>query len=140
MAANPDVVLRTWFEEVWNQGKEDTIDRLLAADGVSHGLPCGSAMKGPVDFKPFYHNFRAAFPDIRVDVVRTIAQDDMASGHCRVSGTHSGHIMGKAIGKPIEFSGMCMIRVRNGQIVEAWNNFDFLTLYQQLGLMPQLPA
>jgi len=30
MSATPDSVIRTWFEEVWNQGKESTIDRLFA--------------------------------------------------------------------------------------------------------------
>jgi len=40
----------------------------------------------------------------------------------------------------MEFWGMCIARVRNGQIVEGWNSFDFLALYQQLGLLPQLPV
>jgi hypothetical protein len=26
-----------------------------------------------------------------------------------------------------------------GAIVEGWNSFDFLTLYQQIGMLPQLP-
>jgi predicted ester cyclase len=45
-----------------------------------------------------------------------------------------------ATGKPAVFSGMCIARIRDGQIVEAWNSFDFLTFYQQLGVVPQLPA
>jgi len=35
---------------------------------------------------------------------------------------------------------MTMVRVRDGKIVEAWNTFDFLSFYQQIGLLPQLPA
>ena len=31
-----------------------------------------------------------------------------------------------------------MARVENGQIAEGWNCFDFLSLYQQLGLLPAL--
>ena len=46
--------------------------------------------------------------------------------------------MGKPTGKATEFWGMCIIRVRDGQIVEGWNNFDFLSLYQQLSMLPQL--
>jgi hypothetical protein len=26
--------------------------------------------------------------------------------------------------------------VRDGKVTEAWNNFDFLALYQQIGLLP----
>ena len=138
MSSTPESVLRTWFEEVWNQGREDTIDRLFAANGLAHGL--GDApLTGPAAFKPFYHNLRGAFPDIRVEIERTVVQGDLVAGYCRVTGTHTGDTMGKPTGTPIEFSGMCMMRVKDGQIVEAWNSFDFLSFYQQLGLMPRLP-
>jgi predicted ester cyclase len=28
---------------------------------------------------------------------------------------------------------MAFVRVENGKIVEAWNNFDFMKMYRQLG-------
>ena len=31
-------LVRRWFEEVWNQGREETIDELFAANGVGYGL------------------------------------------------------------------------------------------------------
>jgi predicted ester cyclase len=139
MTSNPESVLRTWFEEVWNQGREDTIDRLFAANGLAHGLG-DEPLTGPVAFKPFYRSFRGAFPDIRVEIERTVVQGDLVAGCCLVTGTHTGDTMGKATGTPIKFSGMCMMRVEDGQIVEAWNSFDFLTLNRQLGLVPQPPA
>jgi steroid delta-isomerase-like uncharacterized protein len=140
MAESPDSVIRVWFEEVWNRGREEMIDRLFAADGVAHGLAGGSVLRGPAEYKPFFHKFRGAFPDIQVEVLRTVTQGEMIAVHCRVLGTHKGETMGKATGNRAEFSGMCIARVRDGQILEAWNNFDFLTFYQQLGMMPQLPA
>ena len=138
MAVSPESVMRTWFDELWNQGREDTIDRLFAADGLAHGLPGGGVIRGPAEFKPFFRNFRAAFPDIRIEVVRTVTQGDTVAGHCRVTGTHTGDTIGKPTGKATEFWGMVIVRVRDGQIVEGWNNFDFLSLYQQMGLLPQL--
>jgi predicted ester cyclase len=45
-----------------------------------------------------------------------------------------------ATGRKIDFWGMCMVRVRDSHIVDGWNTFDFLTLYQQIGMLPQLPA
>jgi hypothetical protein len=37
-------------------------------------------------------------------------------------------------------SGKREYPVRDGRIVEAWNNFDFITSYQQIGMLPQLPV
>jgi len=39
-------------------------------------------------------------------------------------------------GKKVAFTGLCIARVKNNQIVEAWNNFDFLSMYQQVGAVP----
>jgi len=138
MSATPDSVVRTWFEELWNQGKEDTMDRLFAADGIAHGL--GGPLVGPDGYRPFYRAFREAFPDIHVEILRTVTEGDLITSHCRITGTHRGKTMGVPTGKAVDFSGMTMVRVRDGKIVEAWNNFDFLSFYQQIGMLPQLPV
>jgi steroid delta-isomerase-like uncharacterized protein len=143
MPDSPETVVRAWFDEVWNQGREDTIDRLFARDGVAHGLSGsdGASMRGPEAFKPFFRKFRGAFPDIRVEVVRTVSEGDMVTAHCHVTGSHRGDALGQsATGKPIDIWGTSIAQVRDGQIIEAWNHFDFLTLYQQLGWLPSLPA
>ncbi len=33
MSASPDVVIRHWFQEVWNERHEDAIDRLMTPAG-----------------------------------------------------------------------------------------------------------
>lgn len=142
MADSPEAVIRSWFEELWNQGREETIDRLFAADGIAHGLPTpdGSPIRGRDGFRPFYRTFRSAFPNIQVEVTQAITQGDMVTVRCHVTGSHQGHDLGVlATGNNIDFWGMCMARVRDGAIVEGWNSFDFLTLYQQIGMLPQLP-
>jgi hypothetical protein len=30
---------------------------------------------------------------------------------------------------------MTIVRIQHGKIVEAWNNFDFMTMFQQLGAL-----
>ena len=59
-------LLRRWFEEVWNKGRAEAIDEMLAADCVVHGLSEDESkpLKGPVDFRPFHEMFRGAFPAI----------------------------------------------------------------------------
>ena len=41
----------------------------------------------------------------------------------------------ESTGKPVAFEGMLMFRVRDGKVVEAWNSFDFLKMFQQMGVM-----
>src|SRR5688500_14298488 len=101
MSATPDSVVRTWFEELWNQGKEDTMDRLFAADGIAHGL--GGPLVGPDGYRPFYRAFREAFPDIHVEILRTVTEGDLITSHCRITGTHRGKTMGVPTGKAVDF-------------------------------------
>jgi predicted ester cyclase len=141
MTATPEAVAREWFEQVWNQGSEAAIHRLLAAGAKMHGLPTpdGQPLAGPTAFVPFWRKFHDAFPDMRIDVARCVSAGDMVAVHCHVVGRHQGDALGiQATQRPIDFWGMGMARVRDGQIVEAWNCYDFLAMYQQMGMLPAI--
>lgn len=125
---------REWFEEVWNQGRAESIDRLLAADAAVHGL--GDVPNGPAGFKPFHAAFRDAFPDIRIGVDDLIAEGDKVAIRWSARATHNGNGLGfPSTGLPAQFTGMSIIRVRDGKLVEGWNNFDQLGMLQQLGVV-----
>jgi predicted ester cyclase len=142
VAKKPDEVAREWFERVWNRGEESAIDELFASDGRMFGLPTGDGrpLVGPAGFKPFYRRFREAFPDMRIEIVRTITEGDLVAVQARVTGTHTGAGLDLAPTRnAVEVWGMGMARVAEGRIVEAWNAYDFMALYMQLGLV-QMPA
>lgn len=143
MSITPDALIRQWFDELWNQGDATAIDRYMGPDTKFHGLatPDGRPLTGPSGFRPFYANFHEAFPDVRVEVVRTITEGELVACHCHVTGTHSGPGLGVTpSGKRGDFWGIVIGHIRDGKIVEGWNCFDFLTLYQQLGIMPMAGA
>lgn len=139
----PDAYLtlaHQWFDEVWNQQCEATIDRLMTPDTVVYGLEGDTAapMNGPDAFKVFYHSIIGAIPDIHIDVLETLQDGDLIAVRCKVSGTHTGNTLGvMATGKPVCFGGIAMMRVRDGLFVEAWNHFDFSKLYRQLAPDPE---
>jgi steroid delta-isomerase-like uncharacterized protein len=135
MADERVTIAHEWFEQVWNKGDESAVDRLFAEDGIAHGLvgADGQELQGPGNFKPFFQGFRGAFPDMQIVVEDTIVEGDKVVARCTVRGTHSGDGIGiAATQKPIAFTGICIMRIRDGQIVEAWNNFDFATMNAQL--------
>ena len=131
-------LIRRWFEEVWNKGRSDAIAEMLAEGCLVHGLSDddeSKPLRGPVDFMPFHEVFRGAFPDIEVIVEDTIAEGDMVAARCLVRGKHTGDHLGIAASNaPVQFTGMAIVRIADGKVVEAWNNFDFLKMNRQIGL------
>jgi steroid delta-isomerase-like uncharacterized protein len=138
MSEENNALIRRWFEEVWNKGREEVIDELFAEDGIAHGLAdeSGEDMRGPKDYKPFFRMFRTAFPDIEVVVEDTVTEGDKVAARCTVRGKHQSDSLGfAATQKPMEITGITIVRIRNGKIVEAWNNFDFMSMFKQLGTL-----
>lgn len=135
MSEENKALVRRWFEEVWNRGRAEAIDEMFAEDAVAHGLAGDAApLRGPAAFRPFHRSFRDAFPDIEVVVEDVIAEGDKLAARCSVRGRHQGDTLGfLATQRPVEFTGITFLRVRDGKIVEAWNNFDFMAMFQQLG-------
>ena len=65
-----------------------------------------------------------------------IAEADKVVARCSVRAKHEGDFLGRAATQsPVEFTGIAIVRIDNGKIVEAWNNFDFMTLHKQVGLL-----
>lgn len=123
-----------WFEGVWNQGRIEVADELLAPDCTAHGLGHEAVEpKGPSAFKVFFHALRDAFPDMHVTVEDVFGEDDRVVARCTVRGTHQGHGIGiSPTNAAVCYSGMCILRFEDGKIIEAWNSFDLHTLYQQI--------
>jgi steroid delta-isomerase-like uncharacterized protein len=131
--------MRRWFEEVWNKGRVDAIDEMLASHGVARGL--GPDIHGPAEFKPFHATFREAFPDMRIVLHEVIAEGDLVAARWIATGTHRGDSLGfPATGTRVEFTGMVLCRFDGGQIIEGWINFDQLGMFTQLGAVKPPPA
>ena len=131
-------LVRRWFEEVWNNGRVDAIDEMFDANGIAHGLSDdpSNPIKGPNDFRPFHTLFREAFPNMMIVIEDMVAEGDKVAARCSVRAKHEGEFLGRvATGSPVEFTGITIVRIDKGKIVEAWNNFDFMRLHRQVGLL-----
>jgi predicted ester cyclase len=144
-AGSPDagVLMRRWFQEVWNEGKEETIDELFPRDSVMWGVSRPDASsRGPEEFRAFHQAMRNVFTDMHIELEDVVAQGDMAYTRFKVTAKHSGEGFGiAASGKTITLVGMCALRAGNGVIVEGWNVWDQVGLARELGLLgPQALA
>ena len=126
--------MTTWFDEIWNNGRLNAIEELFAEDGVMHGLgEAGTDVTGPAAFRPFVERLRGAFPDIEVKVESVVDDGEMLAARWVATMTHEGDHLGvPASGKRVSVTGMSMARLRDGKMVEGWNNWDMLSLMQQV--------
>lgn len=121
-AQNRALALR-WFEEVWNQRKEETIDELLAASAIGHIE--GDDAASPKDFKAFRATFLSALPDLRIDVEDTVVEGDNVVIRWRLTGTHGGDGLGFGPTQSrVDQRGMTWQRFADGQIVEGWDTWN----------------
>jgi predicted ester cyclase len=133
-----ETAVRRMFDEVINAGNVDLADELFAADYVEHG-PMGE-MQGVEAFKDVVRMWRAAVPDVRCTVENWFESGEMAAWNVRVSGTHTGEMMGIApTGRSFEYVTPNIGRFAGGKAAEHWADqgmFQFLT---QIGALQPPP-
>ena len=116
-------VVRRLVDEVLNAGRMDVIDELYAPT-----LAPGA--------KRWIAPFRTSFPDVHMEVVDLIAEDDKVVGRFTCSGTHLGEWRGHApTGRRFEaVDEVSIFRFSGGRIVEVWALEDDLGRLEQLDL------
>jgi len=123
------------FDEIINAGNLDLADELFAADYVDHG-PMGD-MEGVAPFKELVAMWRAAVPDVHCSVENWFESGDFAAWNIRVTGTHTGPMLGMPpTGRSFEYVTPNIGRFANGKAAEHWADqgmFQFLT---QVGAIP----
>jgi len=75
---------------------------------------------------------------MRVTVVDTVEEGEMIASRWTATMTHTGDQLGIVpTGKRVGVTGMSMARIRDGKMVEGWNNWDTMALMEQIGALHQ---
>ena len=135
-------IVRRFVKEVWNDGRLDVADDVLAANYIEHPSTPDSSKKdephGPDVMKRFVQMFRGAFPDMIFTIEHMVAEDDKVAIHLVGRGTHQGELHGlPATGKRVTIGGAAIHRIEDNKIVETYQVVDRLSLREQLGA-PQM--
>jgi steroid delta-isomerase-like uncharacterized protein len=121
--------------EMLNQRNLALAGELYAPDIVDHNA--SRNIQGIDAFKQFLSMYLTASPDLHFTIEDQVAEGDKVATRYMAGGTHLGPFMGiPPTGKHVIATGMSIIRVANGKIVEEWANGDDLGLLQQLGVVP----
>lgn len=140
MSEQNKAIARRWFEEVWNQGREATVDELFGPTAVAHGLgESEEDVHGPAEFKQFAANLRGSLPDLHIRVDDLISEGARLAIRITLDGTHTGKGLGVApTGRRVSIQGIIIVQIENGILVEGWNSYDQLGLLRQIGAIPGL--
>jgi steroid delta-isomerase-like uncharacterized protein len=132
-------MMKRWFEEVWNQGRMDTVRELLDEKATGFGQAGHETeIHGPEGFIAFAQQIRAAFPDIKTTVEDVFGNDDQVAVRWSANMTHTGGDLGiPPSNRKVHVTGMTMARIANGKIVAGWDNWDQLALLRQIGAVPE---
>ncbi|HEY1657702.1 MAG TPA: ester cyclase [Candidatus Sulfotelmatobacter sp.] len=133
-------LMQRWFQEVWNEGRIQTIYDLLASNAVAKGQSGGeSEIRGPEEFARFVQQIRAAFRDVKLQVEDIFGAKDEVVIRWSAVMTHTGDAFGvSATGKSVRTRGVTIARIENGKIIEGWDNWDQLGMLEQIGALQRI--
>ena len=129
--------LRRGYEAI-NKGNVAAFNEYMAPNYVFHG-PAGLELKGPEGFGQYVTMLHAAFPDMHMGAMSMVSEGEYVAPRATFIGTHGGDFGGIApTGRRVAFAINILSRFAGGKEVEAWEEFDTLGLYQQLGVTPPM--
>jgi predicted SnoaL-like aldol condensation-catalyzing enzyme len=114
------------FLENMADGRFERLDEISGRNFVAHGASADYTLEQD---SAATKSWRAAMPDLKVAVERTVADKDLVAVHWKVVGTNTvsaGGMPGN--GARIGIEGMSFFRFSSGRIVEEWTIVDIATL------------
>lgn len=128
-------VARKFRGELWNTGDLAIADEIIAPGCPIHArLPLATDFaRGPEALRQLVLFYRLAFSEIEMHVEQVVAEGDTVVVRWRGEGTHTGDLLGlPPTHRRTVTTGIDMLRVDGGKIVEGWVNWDTLSLLEQL--------
>jgi steroid delta-isomerase-like uncharacterized protein len=131
---------RQLLEDDISRGDVVVAERIIHPDFVDHTNPPGM-QHGLAGHNAIVALFRAAFPDQWWQIEDLIAEDDKIVARTTMTGTHRGDFFGiPPTGRSVTLSGVHIMRVADGRVIEHWGSNDDLGLMRQLGVIPEPSA
>jgi predicted ester cyclase len=128
--ANRAVVHR-FIEGVLGRGDFAVLSTLATPDCTD------DAAHSPAAIPHFLATWRAAFPDLRVEIDELVAAGDCVTARWTLCGTHRGAFLGLApTGQRVAVAGRELYRMASGKVVQRCAAVDTPGLQRQLGAPP----
>src|SRR6201988_46924 len=137
-------IVGRWFTDFWGETCNLGVIDEIAAPDMLLKYSLHEPRKGRDDIKAFMTNFRAAFPDLNFwGTAALMAAGDYVVGQWEGGGTHTGRAFTDFLagslpantGRKMHFTGVTVLKLKNGKIVEEIGLDDGVTALTQLQLL-----
>lgn len=127
--SNHREVLETWFKRVWAEEDANAIDQMLVPETAASGLG-PKVHDGPAQFKGFQKGLLGLVSNVDISIDMSTEDGDWIYSLCNFTAEC------RRSGKPVAVTGTVIVKIIDGKLVEAYNHFDFLSMFECLGLLP----
>jgi steroid delta-isomerase-like uncharacterized protein len=125
-------LVRRLIDEVWNQGRFEAVDELVAEDYVGHSPTSETETHGKEGYKQFFAMLRSAFPDVQFTAEQVLSDGEFVVARWTARGTHLGPFVGiPATSRVATVTGITTYRMVGRQVAECWTNADDLGVLRQ---------
>lgn len=128
-------VVARWFEDVLRGHRLPALAEIASPDILVHptAMPCEAGHYATAGVEEWLQEQWAAFPDLTIDDVFTVASGDIVAARWEARGTSHGQFLGVApTGRSLDYTGLSMYRIEDGRIVEIWETRNTLGILHQL--------
>ena len=120
---------------IWNaDARRELVDQIFLTDFVDHNPQPGQEKEGVAGIHQVLDVYHAGFPGLRVTADEVIVSGDRAVARWTAVGTHEGDLLGiPATHREVRMTGIDILRIADGLIVERWGETNALQTMQQIG-------
>ncbi len=133
---NKNIVRR--YQEAYNNCDFDALAELVSADVLTPHIIAGmpSGLEGA---RVVHQTTLIGMPDYHTTIEDLIAEGDKVVAHVTMTGTHTGNFWGiPPTGRRVNLTGIYIVRIKDGKIVEHWGEENGIIVIKQLGFKTKL--
>jgi steroid delta-isomerase-like uncharacterized protein len=127
---NNTLLVEEHYAVFWS-GDDARMRQQISDEFVDYGAP--NTPRGVEPVIAFSRVMRGSFPDMQIEINRSVAEGDLVAVHATWRGTHKGPFQGlPATNKSVAMDGMVFWRIAHGKFIARWAVLDIGGLMRQL--------
>lgn len=127
---NKAELLQNFYNDVWVKNDTDAVDKYISPNAHAGGIIPEMSF-GPDEFRELVFAVRNLLGDIEVELPVVVENEGWAAAIITATAKRADN------GAPVKLTAQTMARFEGDKMVEAYNQFDYVALFEQLGQFPE---